>query len=101
MIRSKALRSTTRSRTTGNAAARNGSIVIVSPSRKARMWSWHVVVAFQGPWGRPLMTTPHAPQIPSRQSWSKAIGSSPFFKSPSFRMSSISRNETSGETSTS
>ena len=43
MMRSKALRSTTRSLMTGNAEARHGSIVIVSPSLNLRMWSWHTV----------------------------------------------------------
>ena len=37
MMRSKAERSTTRSLTTGNALARNGSIVMVSPSLNTRM----------------------------------------------------------------
>jgi hypothetical protein len=75
MIRSKAPRSTTRSFSTGNALARHGSIQISSPSRNARMWSWQAVVARCGPCGRPLITMPHEPQIPSRQSWSKATGS--------------------------
>jgi hypothetical protein len=61
------------------------------------MWSWHAVVARRGPCGFPLTTTPHVPQIPSRQSWSKAIGSSPFSIRPSFTTSSISRNDMSGE----
>ena len=52
MIRSKAPRSTIRSLTTGNAAARQGSMVTVSPSRKLRMWSWQVVVCGRGPCGR-------------------------------------------------
>ena len=30
-----------------------------------------------GPWATPLIMRPHEPQIPSRQSWSNAIGSSP------------------------
>ena len=47
----------------------------------------------------PLMTTPQVPQMPSRQSWSKAIGSSPFWMSSSFTTSSISRNDMSGLTS--
>ena len=46
------------------------------------MWSWQAVVRGRGPWARPLMTMPHVPQIPSRQSWSKAIGSSPFADQP-------------------
>ena len=80
---------------TGNAFARNGSTVIVSPSWKLRMWSWQVVVAERGPCGTPLMTSEQAPQIPSRQSWSKAIGSSPFSMSRSLTRSSISRKEES------
>jgi hypothetical protein len=96
--RSNALRSTTRSRTTGNAAARHGSIQIRAPSAKLRMCSWHVVVPRSGPCGTPSITTPHAPQMPSRQSWSKATGSSPFFVSCSFSTSSISRNDIDGET---
>ena len=39
MMRSRAERSTTRSRNTGNADARHGSITMVSPSRNVRMWS--------------------------------------------------------------
>ena len=39
------------------------------------------------------------PQMPSRQSESNAIGSSPFAISPSLTTSSISRNDMSGETS--
>jgi hypothetical protein len=57
--------------------ARHGSIVIVSPSLKLRMCSWQVVVALRGPCGRPLITIEHMPQMPSRQSWSKATGSLP------------------------
>ena len=79
--------------------ARQGSIVIVSPSLKLRMWSWQAVVARRGPWGAPLMTMPQVPQIPSRQSWSKAIGSSRFAMSLSFTTSSISRKDMSGEMS--
>ncbi len=79
MMRSKAPRSTQRSLSTGNgSAARQGSMVISSPSLKWRMCSWQVVVRSLGPWARPLITRPHMPQMPSRQSWSKAIGSSPF-----------------------
>ena len=33
------------------ASARQGSIVIVSPSLKLRMWSWQAVVARRGPCG--------------------------------------------------
>src|SRR2546428_7741796 len=71
MIRSKAPRSTTRSLITGNARARHGSIHSSAPSRNERMCSWHVVVARCGPCGRPLITMPHIPQIPSRQSRSE------------------------------
>ncbi len=39
MMRSRAVRSTTRSRITGNAFARQGSIQISSPSSYSRMWS--------------------------------------------------------------
>ena len=41
----------------------------------------------------------HMPQMPSRQSWSKATGSSPSRISCSLSTSSISRNDMSGETS--
>ena len=99
MMRSSALRSTTRSFTTGNARARQGSIWIVSPSSKLRMCSWQVAVPFIGPCATPLIIRPHDPQIPSRQSWSKAIGSSPRFCSSSLTMSSISRKLMSGVTS--
>ncbi len=44
----------------------------------------------------PLITSEHVPQIPSRQSESNAIGSSPFAINPSFTTSSISRNDMSG-----
>src|SRR5438128_4732082 len=47
-MRSKAVRSTTRSLTTGNESARQGSIVISSPSWNVRMWSWQAVVARRG-----------------------------------------------------
>ena len=52
----------------GNAVARNGSIVMLSPSENLRMWSWQVAVPRSGPWGTPLITMPHVPQMPSRQS---------------------------------
>jgi hypothetical protein len=48
-----------------------------------------------GPCETPLMTSEHVPQMPSRQSESKAIGSSSTDTSVSFSMSSISRNEAS------
>ncbi len=41
----------------------------------------------------PLTIMPHMPQMPSRQSWSKAMGSSPFCKRSSLTTSSISRND--------
>src|SRR5262245_45233375 len=99
MIRSNADRSTTRSLITGKAAARQGSHVISSPSANFRMWSWQAVTPRSGPWGEPLITMLQVPQIPSRQSWSKAIGSSPLAMRPSFTTSSISRNDMSGLTS--
>src|SRR5207245_623839 len=51
MMRSNALRSTTRSLRTGNARARHGSIHSSAPSGKCRMWSCHAVGARAGPWG--------------------------------------------------
>ncbi len=74
MIRSRGERSTIRSRSTGKARARHGSITISSPSLKLRMCSWQVAVPAIGPWATPLIITPHDPQMPSRQSWSNAIG---------------------------
>ena len=47
------------------------------PSLKWRICSWQVAVARRGPWAMPLIIMPHDPQMPSRQSWSNAIGSSP------------------------
>src|SRR5712672_1098113 len=47
----------------------------------------------------PLMTSEHMPQMPSRQSESKAIGSWPRAMSPSLTTSSISSNDISGITS--
>jgi hypothetical protein len=98
MIRSSAERSTTRSLSTGKAAARHGSMVIVSPSLNERMCSWQVVVT-SGPCGSPLIIREHVPQMPSRQSESNAIGSSPRSLSCSLRMSSISRKLMSSEIS--
>ena len=98
MIRSKARRSTHRSLSTGNGSARQGSIVMVSPSVNERMCSWQVVVT-SGPWASPLIIRPHIPQMPSRQSESKAIGSSPSAFSRSLSTSSISRNDMSSEMS--
>ena len=60
------------------------------------MWSWHAVVWRLGPCGRPLITSEHDPQIPSRQSWSKAIGGFSSVMSFSLTVSSISRNDMSG-----
>src|SRR5215207_286189 len=95
MIRSNAPRSTTRSLMTGKAFARHGSIVMTSPSEKLRMCSWQVVV-FSGPWASPEIISPQVPQMPSRQSESKAMGSSPAALSCSLSTSSISRKLMSG-----
>ena len=73
-------------------------MVIVSPSLNERMCSWQVVVT-SGPCASPLIIRPHMPQMPSRQSESNAIGSSPSALSRSLRTSSISRNDMSSETS--
>ena len=56
--------------------------VIVSPSLKRRMCSWQTVLPRSGPCGMPLTTSPHVPQMPSRQSESNAIGSSPLRDQP-------------------
>src|SRR5438309_1360467 len=98
MIRSRALRLTTRSRTTGKAAARHGSISMTSPEENFRMWSWQVAVPSCGPWAWPLIISPQEPQMPSRQSCSKATGSWPWAMSRSLRRSSISRNDMSSLT---
>ena len=74
-------------------------MVMVSPSLNLRMCSWQTVDPRSGPCGTPLTTRPHMPQMPSRQSESKAIGASPFAMSSSLTTSSISRNDMSGETS--
>ena len=50
---------------------------MVSPSLNWRMWSWQAVVPSLAPCGMPLMTIEQVPQMPSRQSESNAIGSSP------------------------
>ena len=60
------------------------------------MWSWQVAVPRWGPCAWPLIIIPQDPQMPSRQSCSKAIGSSPLAMSRSFTMSSISRKDISG-----
>ena len=80
-----------RSLITGKAAARHGSMKISSPSWNLRMWSWQVAVPFWGPWAWPLIIIPHEPQMPSRQSCSKAMGSLPSALRRSLTMSSISR----------
>jgi hypothetical protein len=72
-------------------------MVIVSPSANERMCSWQVVVR-SGPCATPSITTPHDPQIPSRQSWLNATGSSPWWVRSSLSTSSISRNDMSAET---
>src|ERR1039457_7094561 len=97
-IASNALRSVTRSLMTGNGRARNGSTTIRSPSLKLRMYVWHEATPWLGPCGLPLITSEHVPQIPSRQSCEKAIGSSPLAAISSFTTSSISRNDMSGFT---
>ena len=79
-----------------NGVARQGSSVMASPSLKLRMWSWQLVVPRRGPCGLPFTTIPHIPQMPSRQSWSKAIGSSAFSMRRWFTTSSISRKDMSG-----
>ena len=71
---------------------------ITSPSLNDRMCSWQVVVC-SGPWATPLITSPHWPQMPSRQSLSNAIGSAPRMVSRSFSTSSISRNDMCSEMS--
>ena len=75
--RSSAERSTTISLTTGYAAERNGSILILSPSLKLNRRCWQAGLFLSGPCGRPLMVKPQVPQIPSRQSEAKAKGSLP------------------------
>ena len=77
MMASSGLRSTMRSRITGKAVARHGSMVMVSPSVNLRMCSWQVAVPRSGPWAWPLIITPQVPQMPSRQSLSNTIGSLP------------------------
>ena len=80
----------------GNARARHGSTTISSPSRNLRMCSWQVAVPSDGPWARPLIIIEQEPQMPSRQSWSKAIGSRPSAVRRSLTTSNISRNDISG-----
>jgi len=59
------------------------------------------VVVRTGPWASPLIIRPHMPQMPSRQSLSNAIGSSPLEMSDSLSTSSISRKDMSPEMSAS
>src|SRR5690606_12024184 len=99
MILSKALRSTTRSFITGKAKDLQGSTTIVSPSLNALICNWQTVVACHGPCRLPLICIEQAPQIPSRQSWSKAIGSFPSLINCSFSTSIISRKDISDEIS--
>ena len=54
-----------------------GSSVNESPSLKKRMESWHTVVPRWPPCATPLIRKPQEPQMPSRQSCSKATGASP------------------------
>src|SRR5688572_28930514 len=98
-MRSNEERSTIKSLITGKDSALQGSTTTVSPFLNARMCNWQTVVACQGPCGLPLICIEHEPQIPSRQSWSNAIGSLPSLMSLSFSTSNISRNDISGETS--
>ena len=80
----------------GSAFARHGSTVIVVAVAEVA----HVQLARRGAAARPVRDAvdhqPHEPQMPSRQSWSKAIGSSPLRSRRSFTTSSISRNDMSG-----
>ena len=57
------------------------------------MCSWHTVFPGRWPCAIPLTMKPQAPQMPSRQSWSNAIGSSPFAIKSWLRTSSISRKD--------
>ncbi len=63
------------------------------------MCSWQVAVPFWGPWAWPLIIRPQVPQMPSRQSLSKAMGSWPASIRLSLTTSSISRNDISSLTS--
>ena len=53
----------------------------------------HAAIWVLGPWGTPLITMPQVPQIPSRQSCSKAMGSLPPRVRLSLTRSNISRND--------
>ena len=70
-------------------------MVMLAPLSKLRMCSWQVVVRSRGPCGRPLITRLQAPQMPSRQSWSNTMGSSPLCIRSSLTTSSISRKDIS------
>jgi hypothetical protein len=95
MMRSKAPRSTTRSLMTGKARRATARCDLVAVLEAA-----HVQLAgggpLLGPCASPLIISEHMPQMPSRQSWSNAIGSSPLAISCSLSTSSISRNDMSG-----
>ena len=54
-----------------------------------------MAVPFWGPWAWPLIISPQVPQMPSRQSDSNTMGSSPISMSRSLTMSSISKKEAS------
>ncbi len=73
-------------------ALQGSTQISVAPFRW-RMWIWQAVVRLRGPWGTPLIMSPQVPQMPSRQSWSKAMGSLPSSMSCSFTRSSISRKD--------
>ena len=76
-----------------NAAERHGSSQSSAPSWNSRKCSWHTVVARRGPCATPSIMKPQVPQIPSRQSLSKAIGGSPLAIRRSLSTSSSSRND--------
>ena len=64
---------------TGKASARHGStMIVVAVLEAAHVQLADGRAARAGRAATPLITMPHMPQMPSRQSWSKAIGSSPF-----------------------
>ena len=82
----------------GNPAARHGSTVMTAPSVSLRRWSWQVAVPFSGPCARPSIIMAHEPQMPSRQSWSNATGSTSSITSLSLSTSNSSRNDMSSLT---
>lgn len=65
--------------------------------RDERMCSWQVAVMAFGPCGTPLIISPQAPQMPSRQSESKAIGSSPCALSRSFSVKHLEERHVLGD----